>query len=50
MESVANGECKYGIVPIENSIEGPVGVTLDSLAHKFDLKIYNEISSQSIRI
>ena len=43
MESVAGGECKYGVVPIENSIEGPVGVTLDSLAHKFDLKIYNEI-------
>ncbi|AMD18233.1 chorismate mutase [Methanobrevibacter sp. YE315] len=43
MESVANGESTYGIVPIENSIEGPVGVTLDSLAHKYDLKIYKEI-------
>ena len=43
MESVANGECEYGVVPIENSIEGPVGITLDSLAHKFDLKIYNEM-------
>ena len=43
MESVANNETKYGIVPIENSIEGSVGVTLDSLAHKFDLKIYREI-------
>ena len=43
MESVANGETRYGIVPIENSIEGSVGVTLDSLAHKFDLKIYKEI-------
>ena len=43
MESVANGECEYGVVPIENSIEGPVGVTLDSLAHKFDLNIYKEI-------
>ena len=43
MESVANGQCEYGVVPIENSIEGPVGVTLDSLAHKFDLKIYNEM-------
>ena len=43
MESVASGECEYGVVPIENSIEGPVGVTLDSLAHKFDLKIYNEM-------
>lgn len=43
LQSVADGETDYGIVPIENSIEGPVGVTLDSLAHKFDLKIYNEI-------
>lgn len=43
MESVANGETEYGVVPIENSIEGPVGITLDSLAHKFDLKIFREI-------
>ena len=43
MESVDNGETKYGIVPIENSIEGPVGITLDSLAHKFDLNIVDEI-------
>ena len=32
-----------GIVPIENSIEGPVSLTLDSLIHNFDLKIKNEI-------
>lgn len=43
MESVENGETKYGIVPIENSIEGPVGITLDSLAHKFNLNIVDEI-------
>lgn len=43
MESVAGGESEFGIVPIENSIEGPVGITLDSLAHKFDLKIFKEI-------
>jgi len=43
MESVVNEECSFGVIPIENSIEGPVGITLDSLAHKFDLKIYNEI-------
>lgn len=43
LESVANGECSLGVVPIENSIEGPVGITLDSLAHKFELKIFNEI-------
>ena len=43
MESVSNGEIGFGVIPIENSIEGPVGITLDSLAHKFDLKIYREI-------
>ena len=43
LESVQNDECVYGVVPIENSIEGPVGITLDSLAHNFDLKIYKEI-------
>ena len=43
MESVANEECSLGVVPIENSIEGPVGITLDSLAHKFDLKIFKEV-------
>lgn len=43
MESIVNDECSFGVIPIENSIEGPVGITLDSLAHKFDLKIYKEI-------
>ena len=43
MESVENNETKYGVVPIENSIEGPVGITLDSLAHKFNLNIFKEI-------
>ena len=42
-ESVNSDETSFGVVPIENSIEGPVGITLDSLAHKFDLKIYGEI-------
>jgi prephenate dehydratase len=32
-----------GVVPIENSIEGPVGVTLDLLVHDYDLKIMREI-------
>ena len=43
MASVADNETKFGVVPIENSIEGPVGQTLDSLAHKFNLKIFKEI-------
>lgn len=43
MSAVESGECVLGIVPIENSIEGPVSLTLDSLIHNFDLKIKNEI-------
>ena len=43
MDSVAGGKTELGIVPIENSIEGPVGITLDSLAHKFNLNIFGEI-------
>ena len=43
MESVESDETTYGVVPIENSIEGSVGITLDSFAHDFDLKIYKEI-------
>lgn len=43
MESVNSDECLLGVVPIENSIEGPVGITLDSLAHNFDLQIFGEI-------
>ena len=43
MGAVESGDCVCGIVPIENSIEGPVSLTLDSLIHNFDLKIKNEI-------
>ncbi|MDO5850613.1 MAG: prephenate dehydratase [Methanobacteriaceae archaeon] len=43
MQSVVSGECVKGIVPIENSIEGPVNLTLDSLIHDFDLNIVGEI-------
>ena len=43
MGSVDSGQCIKCIVPIENSIEGPVGITLDSLAHDFDLNIVGEI-------
>ena len=43
MRAVESGECVCGIVPIENSIEGPVSLTLDSLIHNFNLKIKNEI-------
>ena len=36
-------EVDIGVVPIENSIEGSVGVTLDLLAHQYLLKIKGEI-------
>ncbi len=37
----ANKEARYGLVPIDNSIEGSIGITLDSLL-EFDLDIYAE--------
>lgn len=43
LDSVANGECDMGVVPIENSIEGAVSQTLDLFAHKHNLKIYDEV-------
>lgn len=43
MDAVDRDIIDIGVVPIENSIEGPVGVTLDLLANDYDLKIRNEI-------
>ncbi len=43
LDAVENDEINVGVVPIENSIEGPVGVTLDLLVHDYDLKIKEEI-------
>lgn len=43
MESIVNGDCSKGLVPIENSIEGSVTITLDLLIHNFDLQIENEV-------
>ncbi|MBW2974672.1 prephenate dehydratase [Candidatus Woesearchaeota archaeon] len=41
-ESVDNGEADEGVVPIENSVSGTIGLTLDSLM-EFDLDIVAEI-------
>ncbi len=41
-ESVLSGKAEYGIVPVENSLEGSVGVTLELLQKK-NVKIYGEI-------
>ena len=43
LDAVETGEVDVGVVPIENSIEGPVGVTLDLMVHDYDLKIKKEI-------
>ncbi len=42
-QAIENKEIDKGFVPIENSIEGSVNVTLDLLAFSFDLKIEREI-------
>src|SRR3989344_915267 len=41
-ESVRSGKSDAGIVPLENSVSGTVGATVDCL-HEFDLKIKKEI-------
>ena len=44
-ESLDNGSSDFGIVPIENSTEGSVNLTLDLLS-EFDLKICGEIEME----
>ena len=47
LKAVQAGEAPLGIVPIENSIEGSVVVTLDSLAFGFDdLHVVREVTWQ----
>jgi len=47
LKAVQSGDVPLGIVPIENSIEGSVIVTLDSLAFGFDeLRIVREVTHQ----
>ena len=43
MEGVANGALEEGIVPLENSLEGSIAVTLDLLAGKDGIFIREEI-------
>jgi len=43
IESVQDGITDYGIVPIENSIEGSVTFTLDALIHDYKVNINSEI-------
>jgi prephenate dehydratase len=43
LEAVESGQAAMGLVPIENSIEGTVNLTQDSLVFDFDLLIQREI-------
>ena len=43
LDAVSSGEVDYGFVPIENSIEGMVNFTLDSLAFDHELMILREV-------
>ncbi|MGZ7116041.1 MAG: prephenate dehydratase [Methanobacterium sp.] len=43
MEALKQKNVNLGVIPIENSIEGSVGLTLDLLVHDYDLKIIGEI-------
>jgi prephenate dehydratase len=41
--AVERGEHDLGVVPIENSIEGSVAVTLDTLAFESELLVQREV-------
>lgn len=43
IRAVAEGEAAEGIVPAENSLDGSVNITLDTLAHEVDLRILKEM-------
>lgn len=44
IDGLAKGEVDYAVVPLENTIEGSVNLTLDYLIHKRDLPIIGEIT------
>ncbi|WP_085521524.1 prephenate dehydratase [Tuberibacillus sp. Marseille-P3662] len=44
MDAVAHGDIDYGVVPLENTIEGSVNLTLDYLIHQTPLSIVTEIT------
>jgi prephenate dehydratase len=43
IDAVSNGDVEYGMVPLENAIEGAVNVTLDTLTFDVDLMIQREV-------
>lgn len=43
MQAVAEGRCDACLVPVENSLEGSINITLDALAHSDELEITAEV-------
>ncbi len=43
MQAAADGEVERCIVPVENSLEGSINITLDTLAHALSLQVELEI-------
>jgi prephenate dehydratase len=43
LEALNKNKIDLGVVPIENSVEGSVGITLDSMAHDYSFNIQREI-------
>ena len=43
LDAVDAGQCDYGVVPVENAIEGSVVLTLDWLIHQVDVLIVGEL-------
>ncbi|MGO4887427.1 prephenate dehydratase [Anaerobacillus sp. MEB173] len=43
IDGISAGEVDYAVVPLENTIEGSVNLTLDYLIHKHDLPIIGEV-------
>jgi prephenate dehydratase len=43
LEAVHKGEIEFGVVPIENTIEGSVTLTVDYLIHEYDIPIIGEV-------
>src|SRR5690606_32364411 len=43
LDAVDAGKCDYGVVPVENAIEGSVVLTLDWLIHQVDVLIVGEL-------
>jgi prephenate dehydratase len=44
LNAAATGEADYGVVPVENTIEGTVNATMDWLIHEVDLPILAELA------